>query len=199
MEYREVLVGGTWLRVHPFEVTIKEAGDWQLVESTKHSSAEWKSLKLYLHRRAKKNVWRLGVKGDYLARSHDGHLLATFYPDMQDWVVDQANGRDTPLPANDKELTGVRLPVPEKIKEFVIESILDRYFSESLPLSNKAQTRKHGRYIVDMIAQNFKLSGPKAKYHVDTLIIDKVIEFTMIDKHKRISGLRIVKKVLPNG
>ena len=199
MEYEMVKVGNASLRVHSHEVTIRQAGDWRLVECTKHSRDGWTSLKLYLDRRANKNVWRLGVKGDYLARSHDSMLLVTFYPGMRDWVVAQANGKDVSLPANDRELIGVRIPVPEKVKEFVIEAILDRYYSNNLPLSNKSQTRKFGRYIVDILSEQLNISAPKAKYHVDTLIMDGIIEFAMIDKHKRISGLRLVKKAVSNG
>jgi hypothetical protein len=193
MEYKTECVGGVPLRVHALEVTIRQSGDWRLVECTKHSRDGWISLKLYLDRAANKNVWRLGVKKEYLARSHDGHLLDTFYPSMRDWVVAQANGRDVPLPENDQELVGVRIPLPDKVRAFVVESILERQSSERPPLSNKAQTRKFGRYIVDIIASECNVSVPKAKYHVDTMIEQGIIEFAMIDKHKRISGLRVVK------
>jgi hypothetical protein len=192
MEYQVVKVGGVPLMVHSHEVTIRKAGDWRLVECTKHSRDGWKSLKLYLDRPAKKNVWRLGVKGTYMAGTSDSALLVEFYPAMRDWVVAQANGKDVSLPADDGAAPEA-IYVPPKVRDFVVESILERKVNDLSPLSHKAQTKKLGRYIVDMIAEEFEVSPAKAKAYVSALIDRGVIEFAMIDKHNRISGLRLVE------
>jgi hypothetical protein len=198
MDYELVKVGGATLKVHAHEVTIRQAGDWRLVECTAYSKDGWKSLKLYLDRPAKKNVWRLGVKGEYMAGTSDSVLLVEFYPEMREWVVAQANGREVCLPADDGAAPRA-IYIPPKVREFVVESILERKLSGMLPLSHKSQTKKLGRYIVDMIAEEFKVSAPKAKSYVTALIDCGVIEFAMIDTHKRISGLRLVKKEASNG
>jgi len=198
MDYELVKVGGATLKVHAHEVTIRQAGDWRLVECTAYSKDGWKSLKLYLDRPAKKNVWRFGVKGEYMAGTSDSALLVEFYPKMREWVVAQANGRDVTLPEYDGAAPGP-IYIPPKVREFVIESILERKLSGMLPLSHKSQTKKLGRYIVDMIAEEFKMSPAKAKSYVTALIDCGAIEFAMIDTHKRISGLRLVKKEFSNG
>jgi len=192
MEYVTVRVGGALLRMHTHEVTIRQAGDWRLVECTKHSRDGWKSLKLYLDRPAKKNVWRLGVKGTYMAGTSDSALLVEFYPAMRGWVVSQANGIDVALP---EEGVGAPAPVcvPDGVRDFVVGGILERRLAARPPLSHKAQTRTLGRYVVDMIAQEFKVPPARAKAYVNALIDNGVIEFAMIDKHNRISGLRLVE------
>jgi hypothetical protein len=192
MGYEMVKVGGSLLKVHSYEVTIRQAGDWRLVECTKYSKDGWKSLKLYLDRPAKKNVWRVGVKGTYMAGTSDSALLVEFYPAMRDWVVAQVNGKDVPLPADDGGAPEA-IYVPPKVRDFVVESILERMLAVRPPLSHKAQTKKLGRYIVDMIADEFEVSPAKAKAYVSALIDRGVIEFAMIDKHNRISGLRLVE------
>ena len=192
MEYEMMRVGGALLRVHSHEVTIRQAGDWRLVECTKHSRDGWTSLKLYLDRPAKKNVWRLGVKGDYMAGTSDSALLMEFYPAMRGWVVSQANGSDVPLP---EESVGAPKPisVPDKVRDFVVNSILARRLNALSPLSHKAQTKTLGRYVVDMIADEFGVPPARAKAYVNALIDGGVIEFAMIDKHNRVSGLRLVE------
>ena len=192
MEYEMVRVGGALLRVHSHEVTIRQAGDWRLVECTKHSRDGWTSLKLYLDRPAKKNVWRLGVKGTYMAGTSDSALLVEFYPAMRGWVVSQANGSDVPLPEEDGAAPKPT-SVPDGVRRFVVGGILDRKLNAFSPLSHKAQTKKMGRYVVDMIAQEFRVPPARAKAYVNALIDSGVIEFAMIDKHNRVSGLRLVE------
>jgi hypothetical protein len=192
MEYEMVRVGGALLRVHSHEVTIRQAGDWRLVECTAYSKDGWTSLKLYLDRPAKKNVWRLGVKGDYMAGTSDSALLVEFYPAMRGWVVSQANGSDVPLPEEDGAAPKP-ISVPGKVRDFVVGGILDRMLALRPPLSHKAQTKKMGRYVVDMIAQEFRVPPARAKAYVNALIDSGVIEFAMIDKHNRVSGLRLVE------
>jgi hypothetical protein len=75
---------------------------------------------------------------------------------------------------------------------------LERKASGMLPVSHKSQTKKLGRYVVDMIAEEFEISPAKAKSYVCAMIDQGVIEFVMIDTHKRISGLRLVKKEASN-
>lgn len=193
MVYEMVKIGGVALKVHDHEVTIRQAGDWRLVECTKHSRDGWRSLKLYLDRPARKNVWRLGVKGTYMAATSDGALLLEFYPAMRDWVVAQANGKDAPLPA-EAGAAQKAISVPDRVKQFVIDSIAERRVNGLSPLSHKSQTKRLGRYVVDMVAAEFNFSAAKAKAFVLAMIEDGVIEFAMIDKHKRVSGLRLVKK-----
>jgi hypothetical protein len=44
-----------------------------------------------------------------------------------------------------------------------------------------------------MIADEFKVPPARAKAYVNALIDSGVIEFAMIDKHNRVSGLRLVE------
>jgi hypothetical protein len=137
-------------------------------------------------------VWRLGVKGDYMAGTSDSALLMEFYPAMRNWVVSQANGNDVPLPEEDVAAPKP-ISVPGKVRDFVVGSILDRMLALRPPLSHKAQTKKLGRYVVDMIADEFKVPPARAKAYVNALIDSGVIEFVMTDKHNRVSGLRLVE------
>jgi len=188
MEGQKARVGGRTLKLNVDEVELAAEGDWRLVECQSYSDGEWTSLKLYLDRPAIKNVWRLGLSNEHRAKTKDGFLLQRFYPSMWDWVAAHVNGRGGPLPAD--QIEAAETVVPPRINNFVIEKIEERG-GDMAPLSHKPQTAKLGRYIVGMVADEFKISELEAKIYVNAMISQGVIEFVMTDRHRRVSGLRL--------
>ena len=190
MQDGKVSVGGKRLKLNADEVELAAEGDWRLVECTAYSKDGWKSLKLYLDRPEIKNVWRLGLHNLYRAKTKDGFLLQQFYPAMWDWVVARANGKEAALPPDEAEPAPVSVPM--KISNFITDQIEARD-PKLRPLSNKPQTLTQGRYLVNMVAQEFSIPELMAKIYINTMIKHGVIEFAMTDKHNRISGLRLVE------
>lgn len=196
---RPVKIGKKVLIVNYDEVTIATHGDWRLVECTSYSQDDWKSLKLYLDRKARKNVWRLGVKGSQMARLHDAGLLEAFYPGVREWVAQQAIGIDAPFPENDQEDKGAAYPVPEKARAFIVETVAARQES-MLPWSHKAQTTRMGRYIIPEIREGLKVSENKAKVFIESLLRDGTLAYVMVNKNTRLKGLRVAKQMeIDNG
>lgn len=190
MDSEKIKVGGRTLKLNADEVELAADGDWRLVECTAYSKDGWKSLKLYLDRPEIKNVWRLGLHKRYRAKTKDSFLLEQFYPQMWDWVVERANGKTFALPPS--EAAPVPVTVPVKVNNFIVDQIEARD-PDLRPLSNKPQTKQSGRYLVNMVAQEFGISELSAKIYINAMIKQGVIEFAMTDKHNRVSGLRLVE------
>lgn len=190
MVNEKVVVGNKRLKVNADEVELAADGDWRLVNCTAYSKDGWLSLKLYLDRQEIKNVWRLGLHGVHRAKTKDGFLLQQFYPAMWDWVVARANGKAMALPPSEAEPMPVN--VSTKISSFITDQIEARD-PKLRPLSHKPQTMAQGRYLVNMVAQEFSIPELTAKIYINTMIKHGIIEFIMTDKHNRISGLRLVE------
>jgi hypothetical protein len=176
--------------MHDHEIEIERQGDWLLVECTKYSKDGWKSLKLFLDRKVRKNVWRLGVKDGHMARTYDAGLLQSFYPDVFDWVAARASGKNVPFPANDQEMTGAAVPVSPAKQQFIIEAVKERQ-ATSRPWSHKVQVRKAGRYIGPLICDEFRVSDRQARILVESMIKQGLLEYVMFNKNNRLSGLRV--------
>ena len=196
---RPVKIGKKVLIVNFDEVTISEHNDWRLVECTSYSQNDWRSLKLYLDRKARKNVWRLGVKDGQMARLYDAGLLEAFYPDVLEWVALQASGIDAPFPENDQEDRDGAFPVSDRVRSFIVETVAAKQASV-LPWSHKAQTLKSGRYIIPEITSGLGISQNKAKLFVESLLRDGTLTYVMINKNTRLHGLRVAKPMeMDNG
>ena len=129
--------------------------------------------------------------GTWRGKTRDGMLLAHYYPKMWTWVSANANGRRMALPEDGGQPEPIL--VPARIHGYIMSALMSRN-SKISPLSHKAQTKSQGRYIVDLVAQECGIPELEAKSYIKTLLDDGEIEFVMFDKHKRISGLRIVEE-----
>jgi hypothetical protein len=190
MQSELVEIGSRKLKVNEDEVEIATAEEWRLVECTKYSTPPWRSLKLYLDRPAAKNVWRLSINKNYRGKTKDGFLLEKFFPKIWPWVMAQANGKDVPFPEGAGEEAAVVIPM--KIFNFVVDALRSRD-PDYRPLSHMPQTRSQGRYLVEMVAEEFGIDLLEAKIYISAMIEQGAIEFVMFNKHKRISGLRLVE------
>ncbi|MEI6873198.1 MAG: hypothetical protein WCL08_13040 [Verrucomicrobiota bacterium] len=87
----------------PDEVEVATNGYWILVEVTGWAQPPWRSYKLLLNKRARKNVYYLGIHfGELrLVRNREMQILETHHPDIAQWVViaalDDTGIRETPL------------------------------------------------------------------------------------------------------
>ena len=85
-----VRYGGRNYLVYPGQRLVAEDGPWHLVTVPAWNEGGWLNFKLYLNRKAKKNLWHVGVKAGQLAKSREKKLLEEHYPDRLDWVIKQA-------------------------------------------------------------------------------------------------------------
>ena len=185
-----VRVGRKMRSINRDEIEIGRHGDWRLVECADYSRDGWRSLKLYLDRKAKKNVWRLGVNDKHMGRSYDAGLLHAYYPGIREWVVAVAAGEDAAFPENDFEDRGGIFPVGEEARRFIVETVAEKQGGD-FPWSSNPQTAKRGRYIVPAIQIGLGTSKHKAKLYLDALLRDGTIECVMVNKKTRKKGLRV--------
>jgi len=82
------LVGGVKLTRRSSERMIARDGDWILIEVAEWSKGGWTSCQLYLDRKAKKNMWQVGVKNGRSAKNRSVKLLEEHHPDRLQWVLD---------------------------------------------------------------------------------------------------------------
>lgn len=85
-----VRYGGKNYLVYPGQRLVAQDGDWHLVTVPAWNEGGWLNFKLYLNRKAKKNLWHLGVKDGQPAKCREKKLLEEHYPGRIDWVVMQA-------------------------------------------------------------------------------------------------------------
>ena len=198
MANKMITVGGKRLQERPDEVEIKRMGDWRLVECTGYSTAGWTNLKLYLDRKAPKNVWRLGIRGGeagrqhgVMGRSYDRDLLDQYVPGMTDWVIETVAGRSVPLPADDSMREDAPIPVRDDVRLFVVQAVAERQ-DGGAPWSIYPQTKAGQRYLPDAVVARFGLSIGKARKCVTALIKEGVITNGVVDRHRNLRGLRSV-------
>lgn len=78
-----------YLRVEG-QALISQDGHWHLVLVPEWTRDGWLSFKLYLNRKAKKNLWHIGVKDGQAAKSRESYALSVQHPGRLDWVIAQA-------------------------------------------------------------------------------------------------------------
>lgn len=185
-------IGKRRLIVNFDEVEVASHGPWKVVECTKYSKDGWKTIKLYLDRPARKNVWRLGFKGAHASRSHDGGLLTAFYPDVFEWVRAVVSGEEAIFPDDDSEKVNGIFPVSTRVREVILRTFDERE-GQSIPWSDRAQTKHSGRYIIPVLAQRLNTHPKKAKLFLEAMIRGGEIERFVVSKKTRLAGLRTVK------
>jgi len=195
MKNKMIVVGGKRLQERPDEVLIRQAGDWRLVECTDYSTGGWTNVKLYLDRKAQKNVWRLGVRSGVMGRSYDRDLLNRYVPGMCEWVEEQVAGRNVPLPADDSMRENAPMPVRDDVRLFVVLSVGERQ-NGGAPWSIYPQTKAGKRYLPDAIVSRFGVSINTARKSVMSMIKEGVIINGIVDRHKNLRGLRTVEGVI---
>jgi hypothetical protein len=82
------LVGKRKLVRRDCEVEIAKDGRWLLVEIADWSKNGWLSCQLYLMKRAKKNMWQIGVKDGRAANNRSVAMLEERHPGRLQWVID---------------------------------------------------------------------------------------------------------------
>jgi len=192
-------VGKRRLIVNYDEVEIVSYGPWRVVECTKYAKDGWKSIKVYLDRPARKNVWRLGFKGSYASRSHDGGLFTAYYPDVYEWVKGVVSGEGAAFPEDDSEQVEGIFPVSERVRSVILKTVEARQDHE-YPWSNAPQTKKLRRYIIPGLAKELNINPKKAKLFLDAMIRSGEIEVFIVNTNTRVKGLRVVNKMeIDNG
>ena len=192
-------VGKRKLIVNRDEVEIASHGPWKVVECTAYSKGGWRSVKVYLNRPARKNVWRLGFKGAHSSRSHDAGIFTAYHPDVFEWVRCIVAGIDAVFPEDDSAKKDGIFPVPDSAREVILRLVEQRQ-DEANPLSNKTQTRKMERYIIPKIMKSLGITSNRAKLFTEAMIRGREIEVFMVSKKTRIKGLRVVKMMeMDNG
>lgn len=76
--------------VYPGQRLVACDGPWHLVTVPAWNDGGWLNFKLYLNRKARKNLWHLGVKDGQPAKCREKQLLEEHHPGRIDWVVEQA-------------------------------------------------------------------------------------------------------------
>ncbi len=91
-EDRVRVVGGRKLLVRPDEVPVASNARWLVVEVTGWARPPWRSYKVILRRKAKKNLFQLGVNhGERrLSRCYGKKMLDQYHPGISDWVLNVA-------------------------------------------------------------------------------------------------------------
>ena len=192
-------VGKRKLIVNRDEVEIASHGPWKVVECTAYSKDGWRSIKVYLNRPARKNVWRLGFKGAHSSRSHDAGIFTAYHPDVFEWVRCIVAGIEAVFPEDDSAKKDGIFPVPDSAREVILRLVEQRQ-DEANPLSNKTQTRKMERYIIPKIMKSLGITSNRAKLFTEAMIRGREIEVFMVSKKTRIKGLRVVKMMeMDNG
>jgi len=192
-------VGKRKLIVNRDEVEIASHGPWTIVECTAYSKDGWRSIKVYLDRPARKNVWRLGFKGAHSSRSHDAGIFTAYHPDVFEWVRCIVAGIEAVFPEDDSAKKDGIFPVPDSAREVILRLVEQRQ-DEANPLSNKTQTRKMERYIIPKIMKSLGITSNRAKLFTEAMIRGREIEVFMVSKKTRIKGLRVVNKMeIDNG
>jgi hypothetical protein len=74
----------------PGQGLVAQDGPWHLVALPSMQRPGWHNFKLYLHAKAAKNLFHLGVSKRALAGKRDVVLLDEHYPGRRDWVLAQA-------------------------------------------------------------------------------------------------------------
>lgn len=82
--------GGRNYLQYPGQGLIAQDGYWHLVYVPAWSSDGWLNFKLYFNRKAKKNLFHIGVKDGQPSKSREKKVLEDHYPGRIDWVVQQA-------------------------------------------------------------------------------------------------------------
>ena len=85
-----VRYGGRNYLIYPGQRLVAQDGPWHLVTVPAWTEGGWLNFKLYLNRKAKKNLWHLGVKDGQPSKSREKKLLEDHHPGRIDWVVKQA-------------------------------------------------------------------------------------------------------------
>jgi hypothetical protein len=187
-------IGKKKLIVNRDEVEIASHGPWKVVECTAYSKNGWKSIKVYLNRPARKNVWRLGFKGSHSSRSHDAGIFTAYHPDVFEWVRCIVAGIEAVFPEDDSAKKDGIFPVPDNARQVILR-LVEQWQDEAAPLSNKTQTRKTERYIIPKIMKSLGTTSERAKLLTEGMIRGREIEVFMVSKKTRIKGLRVVKKM----
>ena len=192
-------VGKRKLIVNRDEVEIASHGPWKVVECTAYSKDGWRSIKVYLNRPARKNVWRLGFKGAHSSRSHDAGIFTAYHPDVFEWVRCIVAGIEAVFPEDDSAKKDGIFPVPDSAREVIFRLVEQRQDGPN-PWSSKAQTRKMGRYIIPQIMKALGITSDRSKLFVEAMVRGCEIEMFLVSKKTRVRGLRVVKKMeIDNG